>query len=132
MLAGFVCLGFAYMSWLPGIPTFDFVILAAFFFARSSDRFHSWLLAHPIFGRIIAGYREGGFTVRAKTWISVAVLASLGFSAFVLTESVALRLALSAVGVLALWFIWSRPTRSRVLRAQTGTLGAGLADKNGV
>ncbi|MGH8926824.1 MAG: DUF454 family protein, partial [Acidimicrobiia bacterium] len=34
---GLICVGFAYLSWLPGIPTFDFVILAAFFFARSSD-----------------------------------------------------------------------------------------------
>ena len=41
---GLICLGFAYLSFLPGIPTFDFVILAAFFFARSSDRFHNWLV----------------------------------------------------------------------------------------
>ena len=66
LVLGLICVGFAYMSWLPGIPTFDFVILAAFFFARSSDRFHTWLIGHPFFGRIIAGYREGGFTVRAK------------------------------------------------------------------
>ena len=52
---GILCLGLAYMSWLPGIPTFDFVILAAFFFARSSDRFHSWLVSHPVFGRMIRG-----------------------------------------------------------------------------
>ena len=36
LVLGLICLGFALMSWLPGIPTFDFVILAAFFFARSS------------------------------------------------------------------------------------------------
>lgn len=111
LVLGLVCVGFAYLSWLPGIPTFDFVMLAAFFFARSSDRFHDWLITHPIFGRIIAGYREGGFTIRAKTWISVALAASLGFSIVVLIDLVAMRLVLAAVGLFALWFIWTRPTR---------------------
>lgn len=108
---GLLCLGLAYMSWLPGIPTFDFVILAAFFFARSSDRFHAWLLGHPVFGRIIRGYRSDGFTVRTKAVASVAVLASLIFSMAVLVDSVPLRWVLAAVGLFAVWFIWTRPTK---------------------
>lgn len=108
---GLLCLGLAYMSWLPGIPTFDFVILAAFFFARSSDRFHAWLLGHPVFGRIIRGYRSDGFTVRTKAVASVAVLASLTFSMTVLVDSVPLRWVLAAVGLFAVWFIWTRPTK---------------------
>ena len=111
LVLGLICMGFAYMSWLPGIPTFDFVMLAAFFFARSSDRFHDWLVSHPIFGRIIAGYREGGFTIRAKAWISAALVASLGLSIVALTDSTVIRAILAAVGAFALWFIWSRPTR---------------------
>jgi hypothetical protein len=108
---GLMCLGLAYMSWLPGIPTFDFVILAAFFFARSSDRFHAWLMSHPVFGRIIRGYRSDGFTVRTKAVASAAVLASLIFSMTVLVDSVPLRWVLAAVGLFAVWFIWTRPTK---------------------
>lgn len=108
---GLLCLGLAYMSWLPGIPTFDFVILAAFFFARSSDRFHAWLLGHPVFGRIIRGYRSDGFTVRTKAVASAAVLASLIFSMTVLVDSVPLRWVLAAVGLFAVRFIWTRPTK---------------------
>jgi hypothetical protein len=108
---GLICLGLAYMSWLPGIPTFDFVILAAFFFARSSDRFHAWLMSHPVFGRIIRGYRSDGFTVRTKAVASAAVLASLIFSMTVLVDSVPLRWVLAAVGLFAVWFIWTRPTK---------------------
>jgi uncharacterized membrane protein YbaN (DUF454 family) len=108
---GLCCLGLAYLSWLPGIPTFDFVILAAFFFARSSDRFHGWLVSHPVFGRIIRGYRSDGFTVRTKGVASAAVLASLLFSMLVLIDSIPLRWVLAAVGVLALGFIWTRPTK---------------------
>lgn len=108
---GIVCVGFAYLSWLPGIPTFDFVILAAFFFARSSDRFHDWLLNHRLFGRIIRGYRGDGFSVRTKVVASLALLASLSFSILVLVDSSLVRTLLGVVGIYALWFIWTRKTR---------------------
>ncbi|HUO45727.1 MAG TPA: YbaN family protein [Acidimicrobiia bacterium] len=108
---GLVCLGMAYLSFLPGIPTFDFVILAAFFFARSSDRFHAWLISHRIFGRIIKGYRSEGFSMRTKVLASLAVVASLSFSMFVLVDIGWLRVLLAAVGIYAVWFIMSRPTQ---------------------
>lgn len=108
---GIVCVGLAYMSWLPGIPTFDFVVLAAFFFARSSDRFHNWLVTHPVFGRIIRGYRSDGFSVRTKLAAAAAVVISLGFSIIVLVDNLVVRLILGLVGVYAVWFIMSRPTR---------------------
>jgi hypothetical protein len=108
---GLICVGFAYMSWLPGIPTFDFVILAAFFFSRSSDRFHLWITNHPVFGRVIRGYRSDGFTVRTKILASLAVVASLGFSVVVLLENSVVRTILGLVGIYAVWFIWTRKTR---------------------
>jgi len=109
---GLICVGFAYMSWLPGIPTFDFVILAAFFFSRSSDRFHLWITTHPVFGRIISGYRSDGLTVRTKILASVAVVASLSLSVIVMLDNSVVRTLLGVVGLYALWFIWTRKSRS--------------------
>jgi hypothetical protein len=109
---GLLCLGFAYLSFLPGIPTFDFVVLAAFFFARSSDRFHAWLLSHRVFGRIIRGYRSDGFTLRTKAIVAAAVALSLGFSMVVLTDKTLVRAILALVGIYAIWFILSRPTKA--------------------
>lgn len=111
LVLGIICVGFAYLSWLPGIPTFDFVILAAFFFARSSDRFHDWLLNHRLFGRIIRGYRGDGFSVQMKVVASLGVLASLSFSILVLLDSSLVRTVLGVVGLYALWFIWTRKTK---------------------
>jgi uncharacterized membrane protein YbaN (DUF454 family) len=111
LVLGVVCLGFAYMSFLPGIPTFDFVILAAFFFARSSDKFHDWLVNHRVFGRVIAAYRGGGLTMRTKIIAGIGITVSLLFSGLVLLDNLVVRLVLMAVGVYALWYVFSRPTR---------------------
>ncbi len=114
---GLICVGFAYMSWLPGIPTFDFVILAAFFFSRSSDRFHLWITTHPVFGRIIRGYSSDGLTVRAKIVAShrSAWPRSVFRSSSCSTTRI-VRTILGLVGIYALWFIWTRKTRAEQYR----------------
>lgn len=112
LILGLLCLGFLAFSWLPGIPTFDFVILAAFFFSMSSDRLHGWMVNHPVYGRMIRGYREGGLTVRMKWVAAVAITASIGFSALVLIDNPVVKIILAGVWVYAIWFVFSRPTRT--------------------
>lgn len=111
LVLGLICLAFVPLSFLPGIPTFDFVILAAFFFSMSSDRLHGWLVNHPVYGKMIRSYRSGGLTMRMKWFAATAIILSLSFSAFLMIENLALRIALLAVGVFAVWFVFSRPTR---------------------
>ena len=111
LVLGLICLAFVPLSFLPGIPTFDFVILAAFFFSMSSDRLHGWLVNHPVYGKMIRSYRSGGLTMRMKWFAASAITLSLSFSAFLMMENLALRIGLLAVGVFAVWFVFSRPTR---------------------
>lgn len=108
---GFTCLGLIPLSYLPGIPTFDLIILAAFFFSMSSEKMHNWMLNHRYFGKIIKGYREHGLTMRMKWTAAIAIVLSLTVSAVLLIDNQILRTVLALVGVYAVWFVFSRPTR---------------------
>ena len=44
---------------LPVMPTTPFILLAAWCFARSSERFHQWLLDNRFFGQIIKDWESG-------------------------------------------------------------------------
>ena len=114
---GLICLALIPLSYLPGIPTFDLVLLAAFFFSMSSERMHSWMVNHRYFGKIINGYREHGLTMRMKWTAAVAIFISIGVSAVFLTDNSIIRTLLAAVLVYAVWFVFTRPTR--VLEATT-------------
>lgn len=103
-------LGLAF-SWLPLIPTFDLVLLAAFFFSMSSEKMHNWMLNHRVFGRIIKGYRDYGLTVKAKWRAVIGLVLSLALSAIFLTDNNTARVILTLVGVYGIWFVFSRPTR---------------------
>jgi len=52
---------------LPLVPTVPLLLLAAACFARSSERFHTWLIEHRHFGPLISDYLKGsGMPRRAK------------------------------------------------------------------
>lgn len=102
------------VSFLPGIPTADLFVLSAFFFARSSDRFHNWMVNHPVIGKWIRQYSSGeGFTVRAKSIAVAGIVLSLGASIIFLIDPIWLKVFLFAVGIYAVWFVVSRPTKVR-------------------
>ncbi len=108
---GLLCLALVPLSYLPGIPTFDLVLLAAFLFSMSSEGMYGWMVNHRYFGRIISGYRQHGLTMRMKWVATLAISASLLASAVFLTDLLWVRLVLAAVWVYALWFVFSRPAR---------------------
>lgn len=110
---GMISLALIPLSYLPGIPTFDLVLLAAFFFSMSSETMHNWMLNHRYFGRIIRGYRDNGLTMRMKWTATVAISASLLISGLFLTGNTLIRIILALVGVYAIWFVFSRPTWER-------------------
>lgn len=108
---GLICLALLPLSVLPGIPTFDLVLLAAFFFSMSSERMHDWMLNHPYFGKIIRDYRAEGLTMRMKWVAAAAISISIGVSGILFVDSSAVRVIMGVLWAVAMWFVFTRPTR---------------------
>lgn len=70
---------------LPLLPTTVFLLLAAYCYSHSSDRFHNWLLNNRLFGGYIKNYRSGrGISVRQKVTTLVLLWLSIGLSIWLL------------------------------------------------
>jgi len=94
---------------LPLLPTTPLVLLAAFAFARSSERLHQWLLEHDIFGSLIADWRRHGAISRsAKVASVVAMAVVLAISLAIAAPTILIVVQLVVLGAAAL-FILSRP-----------------------
>ena len=60
IIAGTIFLGCGIIGiFLPILPTTPFLLLAAACYARSSQRFHDWLMNNRWFGNFIKNNREG-------------------------------------------------------------------------
>ncbi len=94
---------------LPLLPTVPFILLAAFCFARSSERLHHWLLTHPRFGPMIGDWkRNGAISPRIKRISTLSILAVFGLSLILgLRPVILLVQAITLCGVAT--FIWTRP-----------------------
>ena len=56
---GFLFVGIGILGlFVPGLPTTVFILIAAWCWAKSSRRFHAWLVAHRVFGPMIISWEE--------------------------------------------------------------------------
>ena len=115
LAAGFVALGLGIAGLvLPVLPTTPFMLLAAACFARSSPRFHQWLLRHRTFGPIVSEWeRHRAIPYRTKIWAIVLMSATLAASIAFFVKPLWLKAALAAFGVLMAVWLYRRPSRDQ-------------------
>ncbi len=114
---GFVWVGIAFAGVaIPGIPTTGPILLAAFFFSKSSERFDSWLVTNKYFGSIVRDWRAGaGFTVVAKTVAVTAIVISFGITTWFFLTNPWVRAGMWSLAMALAVFIVSRPTKSTAI-----------------
>jgi len=98
---------------LPGLPTTGPILLAAFFFSKSSERFDNWLVTNKLFGGIVRDWRAGiGFTVRAKTIAVTAIVISFGVSTMWFITNPYARVAMWILAAAIATYVVTRPTKT--------------------
>lgn len=100
---GFLFLALALVGvFLPLLPTTPFVLLAALCFARSSEKWHAWLLGNPSFGPMIRRWEDQRcISRRVKAIALVSMIGLGGFSILKVIDSPGWQiagLALVAIG----------------------------------
>ncbi len=74
---------------LPVMPTAPFVLLAAWCWARSSRRFHFWLINHKYFGKYVRDWEENHAVPRYAKWLASIMMAlSTAFLFYRLPEDI--------------------------------------------
>ncbi|MFO7577338.1 MAG: YbaN family protein [Pelovirga sp.] len=99
--SGFLCVALGTLGiFLPVLPTVPFLLLAAACFARSSERFHNWLLEHPHLGPILHAYLDGqGIPLRAKISALVLLWISIPVSVFFFIPLLWIQILLIGIGL---------------------------------
>jgi uncharacterized membrane protein YbaN (DUF454 family) len=93
----FLCLGIVGI-FIPILPTTPFLLIAAALYARSSQKFYSWLMNNRLFGRYIKSYREGkGIPLKIKLITITLLWITIGISAIFATDILWIRILLAAV-----------------------------------
>ena len=99
---------------VPMLPAFPFLMLAAFSFARSSEKLHTWFIGTKLYKDNLEDYVAGrGMTRKTKIriMITVTLLMSIGFTMMALKSVVVGCIVLGCVWAFhIIYFIWGVKT----------------------
>ncbi|MBK9163496.1 MAG: YbaN family protein [Acidobacteria bacterium] len=112
---------------LPLMPTTVFLLMAAYCYSRSSERFHSWLLNNRWLGGYIRNYRSGGgMSVRQKVSTLSLLWASMGFSIWIISAKLWVSLLLVAIALgVTIHILWIKTYRREIAEPTTEPAPAG-------
>ncbi len=97
---------------VPLLPSFPFLMLAAYCFARSSKRLHDWFISTKLYKNNLESYVAGkGMTKKTKIRILTTVTLLMGFGFIMMHEVPVGRIVLACVWVLHLvYFVFGIKT----------------------
>lgn len=85
---------------VPLLPTTPFLLLAAFFYGKSSKRLQQWLFNNRVFGAYLTNYVEGrGISIRNKVYTLTFLWLAIGYTIFFIISNFLIRLLLLLIAI---------------------------------
>ena len=105
VILGFVSMGLGIVgSFLPGLPTVPFLLLASFFFARGSEKFHRWFTQTKIYKNYLEDFEKNrSMTLKVKIGLLCLSSTMIAFPIFFVKNNY-LRLALILVVIFKYYY----------------------------
>ena len=106
---GWLCVGIGLIGIVvPGLPTTVFMLVAAWAFSRSSERFQRWLMEHPRLGPPVKAWQDrGAIPLKAKVLavlmmsISLTIIVVYGGGGWILPTVIGVIMACAATYVIS-------------------------------
>ena len=121
MALGWLWVGIAFLGvFIPVLPTTGPILLAAFLFSKSSERFDHWLISNRLFGGIVRDWRAGeGFTIRAKAIAVTAIIASFSMTTFFVLTGTYVRIGMWLLAAAIATYVVTRPTKRETVTVES-------------
>ena len=101
IILGLICVGLGGIgSFIPILPTVPFLLLAAFCFAKSSEKLHTWFINTNLYKNNLESLSQGrGMTMKAKIRIMTAVTITMAIGFICMSNVPIGRICLAIVWV---------------------------------
>lgn len=111
IMLGFLSFSLGFVGiFLPILPTTPFILLAAYFFSKSSERFYQWLINIPSFGKMIENWNEYGcVSKKGKAASAIAMSAAIIYIGLFKEYSLYLKAFTTCCMLLVMAYVLSRP-----------------------
>jgi uncharacterized membrane protein YbaN (DUF454 family) len=112
LILGHICLVLGVVgAFLPILPTTPFLLLAAYFYSKSSDKLHQWIINHKYFGPPLKDWQEKGVIgMKAKIIATVMIALVMAWRLPLLNIAIGIKIFAAIILLGVLIFIWSRPS----------------------
>ena len=97
---------------VPMLPSFPFLLVAAFCYAKSSEKLHNWFINTKLYKKNLESYVQGkGMTARTKAKILLTVTALMSIGYIMMSEVPVGRTVLAIVWILhIIYFVFGVKT----------------------
>jgi uncharacterized protein len=96
---------------LPLLPTTPFILLSAYFFGKSSNKLHNYLLTHKTFGPIIIDYsQKKALSIKIKLYAIFIMWLFLFPSIIFFVDIILVKVLLAIIGISVTVFLYQFPT----------------------